>query len=55
MFSAQDMRFRCVQPSCAGKAQDALYAHFRDYGIHSMGRVLVPQKRSMGDATTGHL
>jgi Double-GTPase 2 len=52
LFSSQDVRFRCMQPICTGKAPDALYAHARNYGITDMGRVLVPRKRRLGMSLT---
>ncbi len=47
-FSPQELRFRCVGPSCSGRAPDAIYATARGYGVTQMGRVLIPTKRAFG-------
>lgn len=49
-FTPQEIRFRCVFPSCSGRAADAVYANARRYGVTVMGRVLVPNKRMFGFA-----
>lgn len=48
LFSLQDIRFRCMRPTCTGKAPDSVYAHARNYEATQMGRVLVPRKRRFG-------
>lgn len=47
-FPPQELRFRCVVPSCSGRTPDIVYATARGYGVTQMGRVLTPTKRVFG-------
>jgi hypothetical protein len=44
-FLQQNLCFRCMTPTCAGRALDEVYAKVRGYGTTMMGRVLVPGSR----------
>ena len=47
-FTAQEIRFRCMTPSCTGRAIDQTFADARGYGAAPMGKILTPDKRMLG-------
>jgi GTPase SAR1 family protein len=45
-FSLHEIPFRCMAPTCAGRADDPIYAQARGYSKSVMGRVIAPARRS---------
>ncbi len=43
-FTLQDIRFRCMFPTCPGRAPDPVYATARGLPVTLMGCVLIPRK-----------
>ncbi len=44
---SRGLSFRCMMPTCKGRAPDNVYAGVRGYGATVMGRVLTPNPRSL--------
>jgi hypothetical protein len=48
-FTLQDIRFRCMFPTCPGRAPDPVYANARGLPTTLMGCILIPRKGKFGN------
>lgn len=48
-FTLQDIRFRCMFPTCPGRAPDPVYANARGLPTALMGCILIPRKGKFGN------
>lgn len=44
-FAPQDIKFRCIEPTCPARSPDPIFASFRDIAVQEMGYVLIPPRR----------